>query len=236
MCGRYLLSATPDEVTQAFGISVTDNFPPRYNIAPTQPVAIIRQNPLTRERDREYALVRWGFIPSWSKGGDFHGRPLINARSETVHEKNSYKSAYARRRCLFPVNGFYEWRTEKGAKQPYCMSLGEAGEFPLFALAGIWEHWMGADGTELETAAILTQNATGEMRAVHHREPVMVGEDDFETWLHADETAKRDYGACLDKPRETKFNLVRVSKEVGNVRNEGAALIAPDQGETGSLI
>ena len=228
MCGRYLLNGTPDEVARYFETLVTDNFPPRFNIAPTQAVPIIRQDPATRAPTRQYALVRWGFIPSWSKTGDFHGRPLINARSETAAEKPTFRTALARRRCLFPANGFYEWKTEKGAKQPYRMQADDA--LSLFALAGVWEHWLGADGTELDTAAILTRDAQGEMRAIHNREPVVMARADFEPWLHADETDKQAFLPLLDKPRPFKYEIVRVSRAVNNARNEGEVLLQPDDG------
>ncbi len=230
MCGRYLLNGTPDEVGRYFGVPVTDNFPPRYNIAPTQPVAIIRQDPLQRPPARQYALVRWGLIPSWSKEGDMYGRPLINARSETVAEKASFRSAFARRRCLFICNGFYEWKTERGEKQPYRLSLESEVDMPLFAMAGVWEDWLGADGSELETAAILTRDAIGEMRAIHNREPVLVAREDFDDWLHTDELDHALFTKVMNKPRHPKFRLTRVSKAVSNVRNEGPDLLKPDEG------
>ena len=124
--------------------------------------------------------MRWGFIPSWVKEIK-PGKPLINARGETVAEKPSFRNAFKRRRCLIPADGFYEWQGDiPGKKQPWFIERRDRG---LMAFAGLWEHWMGADGSELETAVIITTDANAQVGAFHPRSPVVVPPEDFETWL-----------------------------------------------------
>lgn len=172
MCGRYYLKSAPADLAALFGVDVRDNFPPRYNIAPTQPIAVIRKN---EQRRREYALVRWGFIPGWAR--KVEGKPLINARGETAAEKPTFRSAYKRRRCLVPADGFYEWAKVGGGKQPYCIRRGAAGE--LFAFAGVWETATDPDGGEIDTVAILTTAAGPDLKAFYHREPVAIAPEHF---------------------------------------------------------
>ncbi|MCA3554540.1 SOS response-associated peptidase, partial [Aestuariivirga sp.] len=143
MCGLYSLSKTPRETKAWFGYPEDEDFPPRAHVAPGQPIAVVRMD----NGARHFALVRWGFIPSWVRQVK-PGKPLINARGETVMEKPSFRSAMRRRRCLVPADGYYEWSGAEGRKTPFFVQRPDKG---LFALAGLWEHWMGADGSELET-------------------------------------------------------------------------------------
>jgi putative SOS response-associated peptidase YedK len=128
---------------------------------------------------RHFALVRWGFIPSWVKEVK-PGKPLINARGETVMEKPSFRNAMRRRRCLVPADGYYEWSGAEGRKVPFFVQQPDKG---LFALAGLWEHWMGADGSELETATLMTIAPNAELATIHDRMPVIIAPEDYETWL-----------------------------------------------------
>jgi putative SOS response-associated peptidase YedK len=160
-------------------------------------MAIVRQDKGTRH----FALVRWGFIPSWVKEPQ-PGRPLINARSETVLEKPSFRNAIRRRRCLIPADGFYEWEGDvPGKKRPY---LIEPVSRNLIAFAGIWETWMGADGSELETAAIITTDANAEVATIHTRSPVVIAPEDFEPWLDCSNDNLRDIVPLL-RPAPTGF-------------------------------
>lgn len=181
MCGRYALTLPPDAVRAYFGYADRPNFPARFDIRPTQPVAIMR----LEAGQRRFALVRWGFIPGFVK--DEKEFPLlINARSETVSEKASFRNAIRRRRCLFLADGFYEWQKldEKGRKkQPFLIRRPMQG--PI-ALAGIWEGWQSANGSEIETAAILTTSANAMLAAIHDRMPVIVEPRDFDAWLAPD--------------------------------------------------
>ena len=150
---------------------------------PTQPIAIVRTG---HDNAREFALVRWGFVPSWAK--ELRSQPLINARSETVYEKASFKNAIRRRRCLIPADGFYEWQ-DVGAprKQAWFIHQPDQG---LFAFGGLWEHWMAPDGSELESAAMLTAEPNALIANIHNRSPVVIAPENFARWLSAEENVK----------------------------------------------
>ncbi len=143
MCGRFMLRAPADQLAMLFGLSSEPVLVPRYNIAPTQPVGLVRMDKATQER--EWALAIWGLIPSWAKDPSIGAR-MINARSETAAEKPSFRAAYKRRRCLIPTDGFYEWQKLGSRKQPFYISMADGDPF---AFAGLWEHWIGPDGSEL---------------------------------------------------------------------------------------
>lgn len=217
MCGRYYLKSPPAEVAAYFNVDVRDNFPPRYNIAPTQPIAVIHQN---ERRRRAYGLMRWGFIPEWRKEPET--RPLINARSETAAEKPSFRSAFKRRRCLIPADGFYEWKTEGREKQPYCIRRADEA---LFAFAGLWETATDPDGGEMDTVAILTTAASADMKPLHHREPVVIPPEDYTRWLETDERDLRNLDDLLTPSSAGSWETFPVSKDVGNHRNDGPQLI-----------
>src|SRR3954471_19797351 len=151
MCGRYRLSRRKQIIEEHFdSVSGEEVWIPRYNIAPTQPVPIIRQHP--REPVRKLSLVRWGLIPSWSKDASGAAQ-MINARSETAATKPAFRDALKSRRCLVPADGFYEWQKTGKAKQPYCFEIKDG---KLFAFAGLWDCWNDAKGKTLETFSILT--------------------------------------------------------------------------------
>lgn len=175
MCGLYSLTKSPRETRALFHYAEEPDFPPRAHVAPGQPIAIVR----IENGARRFALVRWGFVPAWMKEVK-PGRPMINARGETVLEKPSFRNAMRRRRCLVPADGYYEWSGEEGRKTPYYVQRKDKG---LFALAGLWEHWMGPDGSELETAILMTIDPNKELSAIHDRMPVIIAPGDFETWL-----------------------------------------------------
>ncbi len=226
MCGRYVLSAPPDEVAQQFDCDVRDNFPARYNIAPTQPIAIIRAHEAYEKRhQRLYQLVRWGFIPEWagrSKNNFSQDKPLINARSETVLTKPTFRNAFKRRRCLIPANGFYEWKTIKGKKTPfYCTPKDQ----PLFAFAGIWEVILDPGGGEMDTAAILTTHAGADLAEIHRREPIIIQPKDYIKWLSADERDLDDIFPLLDAAPAGFWHTHKAHPDVGNVRNDRADLV-----------
>jgi putative SOS response-associated peptidase YedK len=176
MCSRYSLTSPHEAVRAYFAHKGGHEFPPRPNIAPTQPVAIIRNGD---DGEREMALVRWGLLPPWVKDPREFST-LINARSETITEKPSFRGAIRHKRCLVPADGFYEWKGEKGAKRPFLVRPTTKG---LLAMAGIYEHWLGADGSELETMAILTCAAGRFMAPLHDRMPVILKPERFDVWL-----------------------------------------------------
>ena len=177
MCGRFVLNATPEQLKALLNLPEAPYIEPRYNIAPSQPVALMRLDPETKEPSFVHAL--WGLIPSWSKDPTIGAR-MINARSETVAEKPSFRAAFKRRRCLVPASGFYEWQKLGAARQPYFIHM--ADKLP-FAIAGLWEQWLSPDGTELQTCTLLTTSANELMEPLHDRMPVILDPADFEMWL-----------------------------------------------------
>jgi len=176
MPGLYSFRKTADETRNLFDFLEKPEFPPRAYVAPSGPMAIVRME----QGARHFALVRWGFIPSWVKEIK-PGKPLINARAETVVEKPSFRNAMKRRRCLIPADGFYEWKGEIGKKQAFHLHRPDEG---LFAFAGLWEPWMGADGSEIETGLIITTEPNREVAAIHPRMPVVIAPEDYETLAH----------------------------------------------------
>lgn len=178
MCGRFSLSAISAELATLFDLDDFPDLPARYNIAPTQPVIVVRQ---AHDSDRrQVALMRWGLIPSWAKDISIGSR-MINARAESVAEKPSFGAAFKRRRCLIPASGFFEWQKRGSSKQPYFIGMEDLGPF---ALAGLWEYWEGADGSALETTTILTTTPNDLVKPLHNRMPVILHPQDFPDWLH----------------------------------------------------
>ena len=220
MCQRFALTLPPDAVRAYFDHVNTESYPPRYNIAPTQPVAIIRYD---HHHRRMLELVRWGLIPGWVKDPrDFS--TLVNARAETVTVKPSFKGAICHRRCLVPADGFYEWTGAPGAKQPQLVRPRGGG---VMALAGIWEDWLGADGSELESMAILTVPANREMRTVHDRMPVILSPDQFEAWLDCRSGTAKDIKPLMRPAPDGTLDIIAVSPKLNNWRNDGPELQEP---------
>ncbi len=186
MCGRFGLTATPDEVRRALGHVERPNFPPRDDIRPTEPIAAV----VLREGARHFMLVRWGFIPSWARDpGAFS--LLINARAETALEKPSFRGAMRHGRCLIPATGFTEWRRlADGRKEPWRLTPQGGG---VVAFAGLTETWAGADGSEIDTAAILTVPANATIAAIHDRMPAVIPPEAIDAWL---DTARVDAKAA----------------------------------------
>ena len=209
MCGRYSLHSNPDVIALLFGLSEVPAYQPRYNIAPTAQVLIIRRN--------EAAMVRWGLVPRWAKDPSV-GAKMNNARAETVAEKPSFREAYRQRRCLIPANGFYEWKLENGLKQPYYI-YPSSGD--LFAFAGLWESWSSPQQT-IETCAIITTDANEKMAEVHERMPVIVSPAEYSAWLAGED-------GLLRPAPDASIQIRRVSRAVNNARNEEPGLIKPDQ-------
>ncbi|MBW7885405.1 MAG: SOS response-associated peptidase [Caldilineaceae bacterium] len=223
MCGRFTLYVTPEELASYFGLAEAPVLAPRYNIAPTQPVGVVRLDP--RGQAREWALTIWGLIPSWSQDPSIGAR-LINARAETVDEKPSFRTAFKRRRCIVPASGFYEWKKSGSGKQPHYITSADGA--PL-GFAGLWERWTGPDGTELESCTILTTDPNEKMSELHNRMPVILAPEDFSEWLG---TGGDDTPATLailkhlfrPYPAE-RLEIYPVSLYVNNPRNEGAQCV-----------
>ncbi len=201
-----------------FQCSGEDDFPPRYNIAPTDPALIVRSDD---RPGRLLRLVRWGLIPPWVKDPREFST-LINARAETVADKPSFRGALRHRRCLVPTDGFYEWTGRPGAKQPHRIVM-RSGD--VFALAGLWEHWLGADGSELETMAILTTAANDDMTHIHDRMPVIIQRQDYERWLDCKAGSADAIGDLLAPLPAGYIQSVKVNPKLNNPRTEGPELL-----------
>ncbi len=201
-----------------FGYAEHPNFPPRYNIAPTQPVPIVRLNGASRE----FALVRWGLVPSWAK--EMPQSLLINARADTINEKPSFRGAFRHRRALMPADGFYEWKvTGTGAKQPYFIRRRDRA---LFAMAAIWDDWLPADGSELQTCAVVTTEANATLTPIHHRMPVILDPKDFALWLDP-ATPIKELQALMVAVPDDLMEAIPVSLDVNRVANDSAHLLDP---------
>jgi len=177
MCGRFTLFEADKILSKEFGVSGVPPLSPRYNIAPSQPIAAVR--PPHTGSGRELALLRWGLIPSWSKDPAI-GNRLINARAETVQEKPSFRNAFRRHRCLIPTNGFYEWQRQERGKQPYFVRMRDER---IFAFAGLWDRWESPDDGVIETCAILTTAANAVLSPIHGRMPVILPQAEYARWL-----------------------------------------------------
>ena len=223
MCGRFVITSAPEALRQVFGYIEQPNFPARYNVAPTQPVPVV----IVENGARHFRLMRWGLLPSWVKDPR-QFTLLINARAETVQEKPAFKNAIRRRRCLIPADGYYEWHTAEGRKQPYFIHPRASG--PI-GFAGLSETWMGPNGEELDTVAIITAAASTGMSVLHHRVPVTIAPNDFEQWLDCSADNASDIMTMLRAPDEGTFIWHPVSAAVGKPANDDAQLILPISAE-----
>ena len=225
MCGRICVASMEDEIEKFFSIDGQlpgfHPMPPRYNIAPTQPILTILGN----HEERLAKLMKWAFLPSWVKDPTKFSQ-IINARVETVKEKPSFKNAIRHRRCLIPGSGFYEWQRDKaeGSKQPYWIAPRQD---TIMALAGIWESWMGPYGEEVDTVAILTCPANQKMSRVHHRMPVIVTRESFGTWLDTSSGRTDEIEPLLLPAPEDFLDIHPVSDRVNRTINDDAELIKP---------
>lgn len=228
MCGRLTLTAPPAEIRQLFGHIEQPNYPPRYNIAPTQPIAVIHQrSESSTPSARHFTLMRWGFLPGFVK--DMTAFPLvINIRSETAREKPSFRAAFQRRRALVPADGFYEWQAIGKRKQPFHIRRPDRKPF---AFAALYETWNSADGSELDTVAIMTTMANGPLSALHDRSPVILPEQAWATWLDA-RTPVEKIEPFLRPPPDDLLELVPVSMAVNRASAEGPELLAAPAEET----
>ncbi|MFQ5346464.1 MAG: SOS response-associated peptidase [Rhodothalassiaceae bacterium] len=221
MCGRFLLTSPLEAVRAAFDLGpVASNLAPRYNIAPTQEVAVVRTG---TGGGRALAFLRWGLVPSWMKEIP-KGRPMINARAETVAERPAFRAAFRARRCLVPADGWYEWRKETaGGKQPYLIRLREAAARP-FAFAGIWERWQPPEGgPEIGSVAILTRPAWPALAALHDRMPLVLAREGYARWLTGSPPAPVE----LAQPPGEAFEFYPVSGRVNRVAVDAPELARP---------
>ncbi len=222
MCGRYSLTTPLEAVRQLFDFPERPNLAVRVNIAPSQEVAAVRLE-AEKAGARRFVWLRWGLIPSWAKEPGI-GNRTINARAETIAEKPAFRAAFRRRRCLIPADGFYEWKTERGRKQPYRIAL--EGGAP-FAFAGLWERWEGSGAAgAVESCTIVTTEANARLKAIHHRMPVILAPGAYEAWLDP-ATAGAEAQALLRPAPSEWFTAYRVSPKINSPANDDPALIEP---------
>src|ERR1700748_817773 len=219
MCGRFVITSPPAAIRQIFGYAEQPNFPPQYNIAPTQPVPVV----IIENGIRHFRLMRWGLWPAWVKDPRKFTL-LINARAESIKEKPAFKNAIRRRRCLIPADGYYEWHVSDGIKRPYFIHRRDG--HPI-GFAAVSETWVGPNGEEVDTVAIVTAAASADLAALHHRVPVTIAPDDFEFWLDCRSDEADSVTALMRGPEEGEFTWHEVSSRVNQVANDDAQLVLP---------
>jgi putative SOS response-associated peptidase YedK len=220
MCGRYAITTAPEAIRALFRYREQPNFPPRYNVAPTQPIPIVR----LANGERQFALVRWGLIPAWVKDPKAFSL-LINARGDSVLDKPAFRNAMRYRRCLIPADGFYEWQeTGRGPRRPFFVRRKDGAPF---AFAGLWECWMGPNGEEMETAAIVTTEASRSLRPIHPRMPVIVPPEAYDLWLDCTHVDAMTAAAAIAPAPDALLEAYPISTKVNRADNDDASLIAP---------
>ncbi len=217
MCGRFTLTADPELIQQVFDLdTVPADLQPRYNIAPSQPIAV-----LTNQNPKQLQMFKWGLIPSWSKDPAI-GNKMINARSETAHEKPSFRDAFRKRRCLIPATGFYEWA--KSDKTPMFIHMQDDA---LFAFAGLWESWRSPDGKTVHTATILTGEPNDLLSQFHHRMAIILRPEDYGTWLNPDPQPTEKLMPLLGVYPAAAMEAYVVAKIVNSPANDTPDCIVP---------
>ena len=224
MCGRFTVISAPEAMRALFRYPEQPNFPPRYNVAPTQPIAVVR----LQEAKRQFVLMRWGLLPSWVKDPKAFSL-VINARGESVLDKPAFSHAMKRRRCLIPADGFYEWQATGGRKQPYYVRAKSGA--PL-AFAGLWETWTGPNGEELDTVAIITTTANRTLAAIHARMPVIVPEEAFDLWLNCAEVDAETAAALIAPAPDDLLEAYEISTAVNRVANDNPKVLERLSGGT----
>ena len=231
MCGRFKLTIDGQDLAALFGpdelveLAELLNSTSRYNIAPTQNVAMLRF--AANAPFRQLAFVRWGFVPAWAREIT-PAAPLINARLETVDEKPTFRSSFRTRRCLIPADGFYEWRRSTD-KQPFVFQLPD--ERP-FAFAGLWDRWQGPDGQVIESCAMLTTEANPVMAPIHHRMPILLPPTTFDAWLDPKEQDPERIRSILETNQCDQLVARAVSTRVNKVVHDDPACLAPPEPPT----
>ena len=222
MCGRFAFHSPRELTGQLFGLAeLPPELPPRWNIAPGTDIGVVR---IAADGRREFVRLRWGLVPSWAKERAI-GQRLVNARAETLAEKPAFRSAFRRRRCLVPADGYYEWRVVPGGKQPYFV---ESASGRPFAIAGLWEHWTDpASGEDLETVVLLTRESAGIVSEIHHRMPVIVPESAFGAWLDPKADPTATLAPLIAADAAPAMRAHPVSRRVNSPQNEGPELTKP---------
>jgi putative SOS response-associated peptidase YedK len=217
MCGRYAQRTDPKRLAKEFKVAEVPEVEPRYNIAPTQAILGV----VEAADGREMKFYKWGLVPSWAKDKSMGAR-LINARSETIQEKPSFREAFKQRRCIIPADGFYEWQRTEGGKQPFFFRMQD--ERP-FGFAGLWDRWEGIGGEVIHSCTILTTEANDVLRPVHDRMPVILHPEEYALWLEADVRERESLMELLRPYPAEEMVGYSVSASINSPRNQGAELI-----------
>jgi putative SOS response-associated peptidase YedK len=221
MCGRFALSISSVVIAKLFELDEVPDIQPRFNIAPSQPIAaILRQG--RQEAKRILKQLQWGLVPFWAKDPSIGSR-MINARSETVAEKPAFRHAFARQRCLIPASGFYEWQKVKGGKQPFFVRLQDED---CFAMAGLWDRWQGKEKI-IESCNILTTDANELMKPIHNRMPVILKPEDYALWLDPEKTEKEQLLELLRPFSPNAMVAFAVSRRVNHPTHDAPDCIDP---------
>ncbi len=239
MCGRFTLATPAAEWAALFGLEAVPVLEPRFNIAPTQDVAAVRSTEVPQSGNasdgtgatdggRELVMLRWGLVPHWAREPDPIGRALINARSETVADKPSFRDSFRFRRCLVVADGFYEWKPEGKRKQPYWIRMATGTPF---GFAALWDRWDGGEGPIVESCTILTTEANETLRPLHDRMPVIVEPSQHACWLSPD-TPNWELDPLLRPLPEDVLEVRPVSTRVNHVGNDDPECIAPLRSQT----
>jgi putative SOS response-associated peptidase YedK len=220
MCGRFTLITPAETIAEQFQLPEVPSLSPRYNIAPTQPVAAVRQSP--EKGGPELAMLHWGLIPFWAKDPKIGAR-MINGRSETVAEKPAFRAAFRRRRCLVPADGFYEWQRLERGKQPFYIRPRDDRPF---AIAGLWEHWEGPGGA-VESCTLLTTEPNDLVRPLHNRMPVILHPQDYDLWLDPGVQEPALLQPLLRPSPPEEMLAYPISRWINKPANEGPRCIEP---------
>jgi len=224
MCGRYSITTAPEAMRRLFRFAnPTPNLQPRYNAAPSQELPVVR---LDKDGNRELAMLRWGLLPAWADDPKI-AYSMINARAETVPQKPAFRTAFRKRRCLVPADGFYEWQALADGKQPWRITMEDGGPF---AMAGLWERWEKGDGVTgpgpaVESFTIIVTEANQSLKPIHDRMPVILDPSTYDMWLESKDTTIPL--ALLQSPVSVRVTAYRVSKRVNAPKNDDAAVIEP---------
>jgi putative SOS response-associated peptidase YedK len=220
MCGRFTMSAPGEVVAEVFGLPGIPALEPRFNIAPTQNVAVVREGAAA---PRELAMLHWGLIPSWAKDRDI-GNRMINARAETAAEKPAFRAAFRLRRCLAVADGFYEWARSDGRKRPYLVRFRNGRPF---GLAGLWERWRSPEDETIESFTILTTTPNAVVAPLHDRMPVIIEPEAYALWLDTGVTDVERLVPLLGPFPPVEMAAVPVSLRVNNPANDDPACVEP---------
>jgi putative SOS response-associated peptidase YedK len=220
MCGRFAFFSKGEVLATLYGVVLPEPLPPRYNVPPSEPVLVVREE---EGKVRAAALLSWGLLPSWSKDPS-PAKRFVNARAETAGEKPAFRASFRRRRCVVPADGFFEWKREGTLKTPWFFRPRGGG---LFSLGAVWDRWLGPDGEELETVAILTTAANGVVAPVHDRMPVLVAPGALPRWLDRKEEDPRALAPLLAPFPEEGMEGYVVPHRVNDPRADDPSLVLP---------